>query len=111
EPNLATQFIDATMFHGQTTLEPSDDIIGQGIQFQSGMFTGQTYDKVAGDLTGSDSSGALGGPMNLYDFYDHLTPAPGFRGTNGANPCSTSLNVQSGVTVLLCGPDFTPGQP
>ena len=103
EPNLGTQFIDATMFHGQTTVEPPDDAIAQGIQFQSGMFTAQTYDNLAGDLTGNDSSGALGGPMNLYDFYLDLTLTPPF-----VNPCADSLNEQAGVTVLACGPDFKP---
>ncbi len=112
EPNLATQFIDATMFHGQTTLEPPVDIIEQGMQFQSGMFTGQTYDHVAGDLTGNDSSGARGGPINLYNFYQTLTPhPPPFPGVIGANSCSYSLNDQTNTTVLQCGPYFTPGQP
>jgi len=67
EPDLRSQFIDATEFHGQTTTPPDLTSIEQGVLFQSGLFTAQTYDYLAGDLTGSDSSGALGGPVNLYD--------------------------------------------
>jgi cytochrome c peroxidase len=67
EPNLETQFINATLFHGQTTVTPDSSIVAQGVQFQSGLFTGQTYDNLAGDLTGGDGSGAEGGPINLYN--------------------------------------------
>ena len=67
EVDLRSQFIDATEFHGQTTTPPSSTAISEGILFQSGLFTAQSYDNVAGDLTGGDSSGALGGPVNLYD--------------------------------------------
>jgi len=66
EVDLAHQFVDATEFHGQTTVPPDQLAIQQGILFQSGLFTAQSYDNVAGDLTGGDGSGALGGPFNLY---------------------------------------------
>lgn len=67
EPNLETQFINATLFHGQTTVEPDLTSVTQGVQFQSNMFTAQSYNFLAGDLTGHDGSGALGGPTNLYE--------------------------------------------
>jgi hypothetical protein len=66
ERDLATQFVDATEFHGQTNIAPDSTYIAQGILFQSGTFTAQTYNNVAKDLTGSDGSGATGGPLNLY---------------------------------------------
>ena len=66
EPNLETQFINATLFHGQTAIAPDAASIAQGVQFQSGMFTAQSSGYLAGDLTGGDSSGAQGGPVNLY---------------------------------------------
>jgi len=75
EPNLVTQFTNATMFHGQTTVEPDPAIIAQGVRFQSGIFTAQTYNILAGDLTGGDGSGALGGPLNLYDWRQSTLPA------------------------------------
>ncbi len=83
EPNLETQFINATLFHGQTTLEPDEDSITQGVQFQSGMFTAQSYNILAGDLTGGDGSGALGGPTNLYNWRQSATPACTFDAING----------------------------
>ncbi len=67
EVDLRSQFIDAFEFHGQMDTPPSDVAVAQGILFQSGLFTAQTYDTVAGDLTGNDGSGALGGPVNLYN--------------------------------------------
>ncbi|MFZ1060490.1 MAG: hypothetical protein WAP47_14990 [Candidatus Rokuibacteriota bacterium] len=75
EPNLETQFVNATLFHGQTTIEPDATSIAQGVQFQSGMFTAQSYDNRAGDLTGGDGSGATGGPNNLYDWRQGQSPA------------------------------------
>lgn len=75
EPNLQTQFINATLFHGQTTSEPDADSQAQGVRFQSGMFTGQSYDNRAGDLTGGDGSGVLGGPTNLYEWRQSSAPA------------------------------------
>jgi cytochrome c peroxidase len=74
EPDLLSQFINATLFHGQTDVVPDNSLVLQGTQFQSGMFTNQTYDKWAGDLTGSDGSGALGGPVNLYDWRQNSSP-------------------------------------
>jgi cytochrome c peroxidase len=87
EPNLRTQFIDATLFHGQTDIEPDDSAVTQGVQFQAGMFTGQYYDNRAGDLTGRKGNGALGGPINLYDSRQ-----------SSASPCS-SLSTLSGEMV------------
>jgi len=86
EPDLETQFINATLFHGQTTVEPDEASVTQGVQFQSGMFTAQSYDYWAGDLTGSDRSGAIGGPMNLYDW----------RQEDSSSPCSSDSSSPSG---------------
>ncbi len=74
EPDLEHQFINATLFHGQTTIPPDAASIKQGVQFQSGMFTAQSHDYRAGFLTGSDGSGALGGPINLYDWRQLQAP-------------------------------------
>jgi hypothetical protein len=91
EPDLETQFINATLFHGQTIMQPDEVSVAQGVQFQSGMFTAQSYDYLAGDLTGGTSSGALGGPINLYDWRQEDSPSP----------CSTELTL-SGEPVLVC---------
>jgi hypothetical protein len=66
EPNLTQQFIDATEFHGQATVPPTPEELTEGVTFQQGIYTAQSYDNLALDLTGGDGSGALGGPLNLY---------------------------------------------
>jgi cytochrome c peroxidase len=88
EPSLEHQFVDATEFHGQTTNAPSLSDATEGADFQFGIFTAQTLDALAGDLTGGDGSGATGGPQNLFDSrlnVKAVTPAgaviPGLCGT------------------------------
>jgi len=92
EPDLGTQFIDATLFHGQAASAP---LVGAGgpvntaVDFQSGIFTAQTYDFMAGDLTNKNGTGPLnallGGPVNLYNLsvalrneIPNISPVPGF---------------------------------
>jgi hypothetical protein len=65
EPTLENQFIDATDFHGQSEFS-NEALATQGANFQLGLFTAQTLDFLAGDLTGGDGSGATGGPQNLF---------------------------------------------
>jgi hypothetical protein len=67
EPTLESQFLDATTFHGQMTVAPSTDAQQQGVSFQEGLFTAQSFNYLARDLTGSDGSGATGGPIDLYN--------------------------------------------
>jgi cytochrome c peroxidase len=83
EPNLETQFINATLFHGQSNVDPDPILVTQGVLFQLGMFTAQSYNFLAGDLTGGDGSGALGGPKNLYDWRQTTSPACTFDVTFG----------------------------
>jgi cytochrome c peroxidase len=108
EPSLESQFTDATEFHGQVSASstnpfpPSSSQQTEGANFQFGTFAGQVLDAVAGDLTGADGSGALGGPQNLYNLRTNpaLFTLPPFGGgcfdtsTEGAVPglCSGILN-------------------
>jgi len=58
--------------------------------FQRNSFTGQSYDSVAGDLTGADASGGLGGPFNLFAYSNTVPPPPFPFGPGcflGINPC------------------------
>jgi len=98
EPSLSSQFHDATLVHAQATASPTAAEIAQGVSFQSGSFTAQTFDYVGRDLTGGDSSGALGGPVNLYEYSDALpylgNPFAVFSGGNCSVPvlpCPGSL--------------------
>jgi cytochrome c peroxidase len=78
EPSLAHQSIAATLGHAQatTTVQAQMDRI---VQFETGVYTAQTEDPVAGKL---DGAGGLGGPA-------HLKDQPFFLGINdpvGMNP-------------------------
>jgi cytochrome c peroxidase len=81
EQDLETQFVNATLFHGQTLTVPDPAVVMQGANFQSGMFTAQVYDNWAQDLTFGDPtegeiSGPLGGPVNLYDWRQEVSGTP-----------------------------------
>jgi hypothetical protein len=62
EPNLQSQFIDATLGHAQASAPPSAADVSQGVNFESNIFTAQTVDHAAGSLT---ANGATGGPVVL----------------------------------------------
>jgi cytochrome c peroxidase len=72
-PDLAFIFPDAVHRHGQgtpaqiaaLTSGPPPTDVDQAVSFQQGIFTGQSFDSHAGDLTGHDGSGANGGPELL----------------------------------------------
>jgi hypothetical protein len=51
--------------------------------YQSGIFTAQSYDGLARDLTGYDGSGALGGATNLYNWRQSSIPACTFDTIHG----------------------------
>ncbi|HUK22968.1 MAG TPA: hypothetical protein VLV49_00210 [Terriglobales bacterium] len=117
EPSLASQFLDATLVHAQASASQAAALqtttmgalqINQGVTFQQANYTAQSYDTVAGDLTGmTDASGALGGPQNLFNFTLSLPPpGPGFGtgncfvGVGSGMPCpgSFALNFANGGT-------------
>jgi cytochrome c peroxidase len=61
EPSLAHQALDATLGHAQaTTADPAQ--LDRIVQFETGVYTAQTRDDVAGEL---DCAGGLGGPAHL----------------------------------------------
>ncbi|HTP69555.1 MAG TPA: hypothetical protein VMJ35_11685 [Dongiaceae bacterium] len=97
EPSLASQFVDATLTHAQAASAPDPSAVTQGVTFQSGSFTAQSYDFLAGDLTGGDSSGSMGGAINLYNYSNTLPyfgPGAAFGGGScsvPAQPCPGSL--------------------
>jgi cytochrome c peroxidase len=105
EPNLEAQFIDATLFHGQTTIEPNPAFIAQGVQFQSGMFTAQSYNILAGNLTGGDGSGALGGPTNFYAWRESSAPACTFDAIFGL--ACPGIKVKQTILAPVTLPDET----
>ena len=62
EPDLKTQALDATMVHAQSTTPPTDTQLQQIVTLESSLFTAQSADTQAGDLT---AQGANGGPVFL----------------------------------------------
>lgn len=86
EPSLFNQAMDATLGHAQAAKAPATPLINQIVSFEgcnyamdvnecniikpgNGVFTAQSADTIAGDLT---DSGATGGPVNLYKNIDEF---------------------------------------
>ena len=69
EPSLESQFVDATTNHAQANQKQlrvlTAPVVAEAVNFQNGMFISQSSDLSAGDLTGGDGSGAVGGPIPL----------------------------------------------
>ena len=96
EPSLESQSVDATLGHAQATGAPTAAQQTQIVDFETGLFTAQSRDDKAGNLS---SDGAFGGPDKLRTFlpYSYVginDPVPngtppqfGNRGPNGnGNP-------------------------
>ena len=62
EPSLSSQATDATLIHAQAGAGPSSSQLTQIVNFESGVFTAQMFDKNAYTLNGN---GAMGGPAVL----------------------------------------------
>jgi cytochrome c peroxidase len=67
EPTLQSQFLDATLGHAQASTPPSTTQINQGVTFETGLFTTQSFSSRAGSLS---TLPAAGGPINL----SHIGP-------------------------------------
>jgi cytochrome c peroxidase len=62
EPDLKTQALDATTVHTLPSTPPTDAQLQQIVTLETSLFTAQTVDNQAGDLT---AQGANGGPVFL----------------------------------------------
>jgi hypothetical protein len=62
EPSLEQQAINATRGHAQAVKDPTADQIKQIVAFQTGIFSAQQFDRLAGRL---NHGGATGGPVTL----------------------------------------------
>ena len=83
--DLSQQAIDATLGHAQAAAAPNPQQVSQIVAFETAMYTAQTYDWKAGDLT---SNGAAGGPRSL-------SAQPFYLGINdalGADPNGIPFN-------------------
>ena len=62
EPDLKTQALDATMVHALPSTPPTDAQLQQIVTLETSLFTAQSVDNQAGDLT---AQGGNGGPVFL----------------------------------------------
>jgi cytochrome c peroxidase len=62
EPTLQSQAANATLGHAQATKAPTAAQLAQIVAFETGIFSAQSYDNLAGSLY---APGAFGGPVNL----------------------------------------------
>lgn len=62
EPSLQSQFTDATLGHEQASTPPNAVQVNHGVEFETGLFTAQSFSNRAGSLS---TPPALGGPINL----------------------------------------------
>jgi cytochrome c peroxidase len=81
EPSLSNQAIDATLGHAQADTPPTAEQVAEIVAFETGIFTAQTFDRNATELS---DDGSTGGPAAL-----SLQLAKFFIGVNdplGQNP-------------------------
>jgi hypothetical protein len=83
--NLISQATDATTGHAQAATVPSSDQLNQIVAFELALFTAQSSDNNAGNLS---AGGATGGPINLstQNFY------PGINDALGGDPQGFPFN-------------------
>jgi cytochrome c peroxidase len=87
EPSLESQSVDATLGHAQANASPTTSQQQQIVDFETGLFTAQSFDNGAQDL---DANGATGGPVDLQSQL-----ASFFSGINdpfGQNPTGAPFN-------------------
>jgi hypothetical protein len=82
--SLTQQATDATLGHAQATIAPSGQQLSDIVSFERALFTAQSKDENAGNLT---AFGALGGPVNLskQNFYIGINDSLG-GDPNGFTP-------------------------
>ena len=79
EPDLRSQARNATLVHTQPKRPPTDSELRQIVNLESSLFTAQSVDNLAGDLT---SQGANGGPV----FLSTQAFSPGINSGAGFDP-------------------------
>ncbi len=84
EPDLKTQALDATMVHTAPTTPPTDAQLTQIVSAETSLFTAQSVDNLAGDLT---AQGANGGPV----FLSTQPFSPGINSGAGFTPNAFTL--------------------
>jgi cytochrome c peroxidase len=84
EPTLQGQARNATLVHAQPAQPPTDSQLQQMVSLETSLFTAQSEDSLAGNLS---SQGARGGPVLL----SQQTFYPGINSGAGFNPNAFTL--------------------
>lgn len=94
EASLSSQAIDATLGHAQARVAPTAAQVAQMVAFENGVYTAQSSDAQAGDLT---ASGVTGGPAALAAAPAGLLAAAGgevVTAFDAWNPAKTSVSAR-----------------
>jgi hypothetical protein len=84
-PSLRHQAMDATLGHAQATSSPTDQQLSDIVALETALFTAQSQDVNAGNLT---SNGGAGGPVNLSTQQFYI----GINDALGKDPNGTAFN-------------------
>lgn len=102
EPDLRTQAVNAALIHSQATQPPTEAQLQQILSVESSLFTAQSQDKLAGDLS---LEGAKGGVsfLSALPFSDGMNSGSGFDSNvfslfiNWANASGTNARWQQSI--------------
>jgi len=83
--SLTSQAKDATLGHAQATKPPTPQQLAQIVSFETALFTAQSQDENAGDLT---AFGATAGPRNLSEQPFYI----GINDSLGGDPTGAAFN-------------------
>ncbi|MGH8042229.1 MAG: hypothetical protein ACREPN_09320 [Rudaea sp.] len=86
--SLKHQALDATLGHAQAATPPSDEQLGQIVNFELGLTTAQFFDFHAGTLNDDD---AMGGPRILANLQNYV----GINDVLGADPAGNAFNASA----------------
>lgn len=90
--DLTHQATDATLGHAQAAQPPTADQLAQIVNFELGLFTAQSRDALAGNLTAVQ---AQGGP----EYLAHQAYYPGVNDSLGGDPTGAAFNP-SAITLF-----------
>ena len=83
--NLAHQVVDATLGHAQASAKPTDEQVAQIVSFETAMFTAQSADDAAHNLSAREASGGPT-PLSTQQFF------VGINDVLGGDPTGAAFN-------------------
>ena len=94
EPSLESQFRDATLGHARAAAPATSGQINQGVQFETGLFTAQTFDSQAGSLSAPP---ATGGPIAVSTLGAPNVPSPSVAFTQYQGWAGSRNSMQASI--------------